>query len=98
MWIEVYRRNEEDMAELLVTATTNADGGTDDFLITNPMMTVGTYRLVFHIGDYFENIGTICANQFLTKIPIEFAVRDADDDQMIQLFVAPWSYSVFSAK
>ena len=51
--LELWRITPE--RELLKTATTNADGRTDEPLLNAEEIQVGQYELVFKTGAYFKN-------------------------------------------
>ena len=50
--IDLYRLNGEER-KLINTAISNNDGRTDVPMIDKGQMQVGTYELVFAVGDYF---------------------------------------------
>lgn len=78
------------------TATTNADGRTDQPLLAGEAMAVGRYRLVFHVGEYFARLGMPLADPpFLDRVPVEFAVADPRAHYHVPLLVTPWSYATY---
>jgi 5-hydroxyisourate hydrolase len=81
---------------LIRTLETNADGRTDKPLLTGPEVVVGHYRLVFHVGEYFSRIGVKLPDPpFLDKVPLDFAIFDANQHYHVPLLVSPWSYSTY---
>jgi 5-hydroxyisourate hydrolase len=81
---------------LIRTLETNADGRTDKPLLTGPEVVVGHYRLVFHVGEYFSKIGVKLPDPpFLDKVPLDFAIFDANQHYHVPLLVSPWSYSTY---
>src|SRR6266849_5384273 len=59
------------------TATTNADGRTDEPLVSAPRMEAGVYELTFHVGEYFRRSGSRGSDPpFLDVVVIRFGVAD----------------------
>lgn len=93
--IDLYAERETGWA-LLGTVQTNADGRCDAPLLQGAALQTGRYRLVFHIGAYFESLGLpLAAPAFLDQIPLEFGVADAQQHYHVPLLVSPWSYSTY---
>jgi 5-hydroxyisourate hydrolase len=82
--------------QVIKTAVTNADGRTDEPLLSGATIPVGTYRLAFHVGDYFRQRGTALPDPaFIDCVPIEFGIADAGGHYHVPLLVSPWSYSTY---
>ena len=76
--------------------TTNADGRTDQPLLTSDAMAAGRYRIVFHVGEHFARLGVPLADPpFLDRVPVEFAIADPKANYHVPLLVTPWSYSTY---
>ena len=60
-----------------------------------PQLTTGSYRLVFHVADYFRAGGEADAGAFLERVPVEFVVADAAAAYHVPLLVSPWSYATY---
>jgi 5-hydroxyisourate hydrolase len=86
MKIELWSR---DRAELIKTATTNADGRTDAPMLSGEQMAAGAYELVFYVGDYFGE------RSFLDQVPVRFTISDAHAKYHVPLLVTPWAYSTY---
>ena len=86
-----------DGARLSILRTrTNADGRTDAPLIGAAEARIGTFELVFHIGDYFRRSGAKTAEPaFLDAIPIRFSIADPKAHYHVPLLASPWSYSTY---
>jgi 5-hydroxyisourate hydrolase len=82
-------------ADHVATATTNTDGRTDAPLLAGDALVAGTYRLQFHIADYFRSIGAEDAGKFLDVVPVEFIVADAGAAYHVPLLVSPWHYVTY---
>jgi 5-hydroxyisourate hydrolase len=78
-----------DPSRKIKTVQTNDDGRVDSALLAGSEMVVGTYELVFHVGDYFGE------KKFLDRVPIRFIIADATAKYHVPLLVSPWSYSTY---
>ena len=74
---------------------TNADGRAYKPMLEGDALTEGTYRLEFHVGDYFRELGSPDAAKFLNVVPIVFVVSDPDAHYHVPLLCSPWSYSTY---
>ena len=83
--IELVRLDGDDRTPL-TAVTTNADGRTDEPLLTE--LQVARYELTFAVGAYF---GT----GLFDEVPIRFRIEDADAHYHVPLLVSPWSYSTY---
>ncbi|MBV8779763.1 MAG: hydroxyisourate hydrolase [Phycisphaerae bacterium] len=94
MRIELHRIDRGDknpLADLI----TNSDGRTDSPLLAGEKFTVGRYRILFHVGDYFASIGVADAKKFLDVVPVLFHIKDASANYHVPLLVSPWAYSTY---
>lgn len=78
---------------LIKHAFTNSDGRTDAPILSEQEFQLGTYELVFAIGDYFSEHFAF-QPRFLDRIPIQFCLTD-DEAYHVPLLVSPWSYSTY---
>ena len=78
-----------DRSERLTTVQTNTDGRIDSPLLAGNEMAVGTYELVFFVGDYFKQ------KQFLDRVPVRFTISDVGAKYHIPLLASPWSYTTY---
>jgi 5-hydroxyisourate hydrolase len=82
--------------KLLKTVRTNADGRTDQPLLTAEEMRVGRYELVFYVGDYYAGKGAAGpAVRFLDRVPVQFGIADTTASYHVPLLVSPWAYSTY---
>jgi len=86
-----------DGARVLVRETrTNADGRTDEPLLSGESWAPGTHELVFGVGAYFSGTGTPLAEPpFLDLVPVRFTMAGPDRRYHVALLVSPWSYSTY---
>ena len=75
--------------EVLSSASTNADGRTDEPLVARGELEAGEYELTFAVGAYFGE------SAFLDRVPVRFRIADPDAHYHVPLLVSPWSYSTY---
>jgi hydroxyisourate hydrolase len=95
MRIDLHRLDVDGPPRHLKTITTNADGRTDEPLLAGSTLAAGTYRLTFHVGEYFVAAGSPDACRFLREVPVVFGIDDPDGTYHVPLLVSPWSYSTY---
>ena len=82
--------------KLLKRVRTNADGRTDQPLLSAKEMKAGKYELVFFVGDYFkERTAGRRKVRFLDCVPVRFGISDAKASYHVPLLVSPWAYSTY---
>lgn len=85
----------EPRREQVAATRSNADGRSDEALLTGNDMTTGSYELEFDIAEYFAASGTALSQPpFLGTVVIRFAVN-ADEHYHVPLLATPWSYSTY---
>lgn len=78
------------------TVVTNADGRTDEPLMSGDTMRSGRFQLLFHMGDYFRRAGVALADPpFIDRIPLQFGIADIDAHYHVPLLASPWAYSTY---
>ena len=78
------------------TVATNADGRTEEPLLSGQSIEAGVYELTFHAGDYFRRAGIALADPpFLDLIVIRFGIADASGNYHVPLLLAPYGYSTY---
>jgi 5-hydroxyisourate hydrolase len=81
---------------LVASATTNRDGRTDAPLLAGDDLSVGTYELLFHVGDYFRaKGGSLPSPAFLEVVPVRFGIADPAAHYHVPLLVSPFAYSTY---
>ena len=72
--VELYRI-EGNIRTHLNTLVTNADGRTNEHILSSDRCETGTYELVFHAGEYLRMVGSALEEPlFLDIIPIRFGM------------------------
>ena len=81
--------------ELIKSLISNADGRTDEQLLSESEFHPGTWELVFSVADYFSR-AMLETDQppFLDEITLRFNTS-RDDHYHVPLLVSPWSYSTY---
>jgi 5-hydroxyisourate hydrolase len=82
---------------LVKTATTNADGRTDEPLLEGDALVAGVYELVFGVADYFALSGNAAGDAvpFLGEVVVRFGVASAEANYHVPLLVSPYGYSTY---
>jgi 5-hydroxyisourate hydrolase len=71
--------------------TTDADGRAKS-LMSAQQLEKGTYRLRFHVGSYFEQMGR---DAFYPYVEIVFQVREPAEHYHVPLLLNPFGYSTY---
>ena len=79
----------------VVTVFTNADGRTDQPLLSGDSYSPGTYVLYFDVREYFARRDPSVPSPFLDIVPIRFTMVELDGHYHVPLVVTPWSYSTY---
>jgi 5-hydroxyisourate hydrolase len=93
--VDLYRCNTGSRA-LLKSSVTNADGRTDEPLISTGELTVGVHELVFHVGDYFRALElSLTDPPFLDEVVVRFGIADPRGNYHVPLLLSPYGYSTY---
>jgi len=79
---------------LIARATTNADGRTDEPLLSGAPLRIGTYELRFMVGPYFARLA-MADPPYLDIVPVRFSIAEPEGHYHVPLLVTPWSYSTY---
>ena len=79
---------------LIAQATTNADGRTDQPLLSGAPLRIGTYELLFFIGPHFARLA-MADPPYLDVVPVRFSIAEPEGHYHVPLLVTPWSYSTY---
>ena len=83
-------------AHRIASAVTNADGRTDQPLISGRPLPIGRYELQFAVGDHFRSRGVAGAEPaFLDVVPLRFSIAEPEAHYHVPLLCTPWSYSTY---
>src|SRR5882672_9170235 len=93
--IELYEQVGDRYIQI-ATATTNADGRTDQPLIDGKPLPIGRYELRFSVGDHFRSRGIEAGDPpFLDVVPLRFSIAEPEGHYHVPLLCSPWSYSTY---
>jgi 5-hydroxyisourate hydrolase len=82
--------------EKILALRTNADGRTDQPLLSGDAIPTGVYELDFEAGDYFRAIGVALPDPpFVDRVTLRFGIADAHGHYHVPLLVSPWTYSTY---
>jgi 5-hydroxyisourate hydrolase len=82
--------------KLVKTLHTNADGRTDEPLLSADAMRTGQFKLVFHVAAYFRARGEqLPEPPFLDIVPLRFGIADREAHYHVPLLCTPWSYGTY---
>lgn len=85
-----------DSRQKIAEAITNDDGRTDTPILPAGKMPVGTYELIFQVGDYLRASGQVQAEPlFLDHIPIRFGINDDSLHYHVPLLLSPYGYGTY---
>ena len=97
MRVELFRREARGTGATaaLTSAAANADGRTEAPLLEGAALLPGSYRLVFHVGEYFRVRGDPDAGLFLEDVPVDFVISEPEGRTMCPSSSLPWSYATY---
>jgi len=82
--------------KLVKTVHTNADGRTDQMILSPDATKVGQYELLFHVDEYFAQKGVNLPDiPFIDKVPVRFSVFDTSQHFHVPMLATPWSCATY---
>ncbi len=94
--VTLTRLHPDGRREVLLRATTNADGRTEGALLAGDAFQPGRYELLLEMAGYFRAKGfALTEPPFLDQIPVCFAVADGAAHYHVPLLVSPYGYSTY---
>jgi len=94
MQIDFYVAQGETYA-LNKSIKTNALGRTDGPVMPE-VSQPGKFRLVFHVSDYFKQLGVELPDPpFLDRVTLDFAIANPKEHYHVPLLCSPWSYVTY---
>lgn len=70
--------------------TTDDDGRVGDLL--EGSLQAGTYRITFHVGEYFDGMGRA---SFYPTVPVIFSIQAPGEHFHVPLLLNPYGYSTY---
>lgn len=77
----------------IARGTTNDDGRLDEPLLDPDQMEVGTYQLIFDVGEYYRQGPT--ESTFLETVPVRFVIDAIDEHYHVPLLLSPGGYTTY---
>lgn len=94
--IELIRVLDSNQRESLGQFVTNANGRTDQVLLSGEALLEGIYELCFNVEAYFNSQPVSQTKPpFLDIVTIRFCISHPAEHYHIPLLVSPWSYSTY---
>ena len=85
-----------DEYRLVKTVFTLAGGRTAAPVLIGDEFRTGRYELLLHLDDYFlQRRADLPSPNFLTKVPLRFAIYDANQNFHVPVLFSPWGYSYY---
>ena len=82
--------------ERLILTRTNADGRTDQPLLSGDTIPTGVYEIDFEAGDYFRGLGIKLPDPaFVDRVTLRFGIAEATGHYHVPLLASPWTYSTY---
>jgi 5-hydroxyisourate hydrolase len=69
---------------------TDDNGRIPQLLAASEALKAGTYRLTFHVGDYFEG-----QDHFYPEVAVQFLIRDPSTHYHVPLLLSPYGYTTY---
>ena len=91
MALELWRMDPDPV--LLARAVTNADGRTDQPLLTPETFAPGRYELRFEVGAYFASNGGDPG--YLGTVTLNVGLREGQGHYHVPLLCSPWSHATY---
>ena len=76
----------------LSEGVTDIDGRIKEFILNDPQVGPGTFRLVFSIGRYFESLKE---QSFYPEVTVTFLVDSGTEHYHVPLLISPFGYSTY---
>jgi 5-hydroxyisourate hydrolase len=76
----------------LSQAVTDDDGRVKTFVLAEPQLVAGTYRLVFSVSQYFASLNQ---ESFYPEVTINFLIKGGPEHYHVPLLISPFGYSTY---
>ncbi|MER3554621.1 MAG: hydroxyisourate hydrolase [Meiothermus sp.] len=96
MRLELFKLGAPGERVSLKATTTNADGRTDEPLLSGDAIETGVYELVFQAAAYLRSQGhNLPEFPFLDEIILRFGIADPQGHYHVPLLLSPFGYSTY---
>lgn len=94
--VTLHRTGADGVRSVVKEAVTNANGRTDEALLSGDAFKPGTYELVFDVAQYFRETGAQTTEPpFFDFVPLRFTIAEPNGNYHVPLLISPWSYSTY---
>lgn len=76
----------------LSQAVTDDDGRVKAFVLNEPQLGAGTYRLIFSVGKYFSGLNE---KSFYPEVTVSFLLEGGTEHYHVPLLISPFGYSTY---
>ena len=76
----------------LAEAATDDDGRVKHFVLNEPNLGPGTYRLVFSVEKYFKELNQ---HTFYPEVSVAFLIEPGAEHYHVPLLISPFGYSTY---
>ena len=90
--ISLERLNAGEGWSPLAQADTDDDGRVKEFVLTEPDLGPGTYRLVFAVEKYFKELNQ---QSFYPEVSVAFLIEPGAGHYHVPLLISPFGYSTY---
>jgi 5-hydroxyisourate hydrolase len=90
--ISLERLNAGEGWSPLSQAVTDDDGRVKQFVLTEPELGPGTYRLVFSVEKYFNELNQ---QTFYPEVVVTFLIEAGAEHYHVPLLISPFGYSTY---
>ena len=90
--ISLERLNAGEGWSALSQAVTDDDGRVKQFVLAEPNLGAGTYRLVFSVERYFEELRQ---QSFYPEVTVTFLIEAGAEHYHVPLLISPFGYSTY---
>jgi 5-hydroxyisourate hydrolase len=95
MTVELHRERDGGWQHVKTIAT-DAQGRSEEPLLSEDEYEVGRYQVVLHVGDYFAAYGARTSDPpYLTLVPLQLNFAEPDGHYHVPVTVSPWGYTHF---
>ena len=90
--ISLERLNAGEGWSPLAQAATDDDGRVKHFVLNEPDLGAGTYRLVFSVEKYFKELSQ---KSFYPEVSVAFVIEPGAEHYHVPLLISPFGYSTY---
>ncbi|HKP38509.1 MAG TPA: hydroxyisourate hydrolase [Pyrinomonadaceae bacterium] len=76
----------------LSEAVTDDDGRVKAFMMSEPQLRAGTYRLIFSVDQYFQALNQ---PSFYPEVAVNFLIEGGAEHYHVPLLISPFGYSTY---